>query len=54
VIDLAELEQVATSPGRSAVIGKAWLRQALRELREGRECLERQGRVFGLPPGERL
>ena len=28
MIDLAELEQVATSPGRSAVIGKAWLRQA--------------------------
>ena len=54
MIDLDALERTASSPGESAVISKRWLRQALSELRDGRECMERRGAVFGLPAGERM
>lgn len=54
MIDLDALERAARTPGESAVVTRRWLNQVLSELREGRECLERRGQVFGLPREQRL
>ena len=47
MIDLAQLEIAANRPGESTTVTRRWLRQALTELREGRQAIERQGRCFG-------
>lgn len=54
MIDLDQLERSASLPGESAVVTRRFLAQAVRELREGRECIERRGSVFGLPKGEKI